>query len=436
MRIAVPLVLLLACLPVPGQQETLVLPAYDQTSSSYNVMNVGLNGSVSTLANLPSFTSYQIVQTLDNTGYRVIGQLNLPGYSGAVLNVDAQGRVTTVVSSPLLQAAALMVADKNGDWIIATRAANMDTTLLRLRGGTLTTITTAVNLAIDGFSFDPASGQLLVRGFLNKPLLWGYFRVDPRNGTVTTFTLPAWGIRNMGVGSRAPLFRGKDGDFLDLFVHNQKLEGALINLSAENGVTTLNTFGNYTYPSDLIEAGGRAFPVRYRALIYQTMGKNQSSVVHLTGDGTAVGVLPLPGLGTFQRTSFARAGGRHLSWKQTVPLNDRILNLSFPGEGGRPFVVGASLNGTCPGLPLKDGRVIPLAIDVLTGLCLSGGIPGLLEGTVGLLDASGRAAVKVNANPLGPGVKGVRIWFAAVVLDPSAPSAVAHIVGPDLIELR
>lgn len=426
-----------ACLPAAAQLDSIVLTAYDTSAQSYILLNVNPTGSASTITSLPPFTPYQILHRSDNTGYRIIGQSSATGYPGEVLDVDAKGKLTTLVSTTLLTAAALMVADEDGDHLIATRAPNLDTYIVRLRGSQLTTVSTAVNLAIDGLSFDPESGQVLVRGFLNTPLQWGYYRVDPRSGAVTTFTQPpVWGIRNMGVGSRTLPYRGKYGDNVDLFVHGSMLVGALIRLDAENGASTLNTFGNYSYPSDLVEAGGRAFPVRYRALIYQTLGKNHSSIVDLREDGTALGVLPLPGLRTHQRTSMVRARGNHLAWKLTAPPNDRLLHLSFPGEGGRDYVVGASLSGVSPGLPLADGRVVPVTFDGLTRLGLAGGIPGVLEGTLGRLDASGRAVVKVNANALGPGLKGLRIWFAALVLDPSASSGVAHVVGPRLIELR
>ena len=85
---------------------------------------------------------------------------------------------------------------------------------------------------------------------------------------------------------------------------------------------------------------------------------------------------------------------------------------------------------------LPDGRVIGLFPDTLTRLSLSGGIPGILERTVGFLDLFGRAAVKVDVNPLGNAIKGLRVWACALVIDASAPSGVAAIAGPTILTIR
>jgi hypothetical protein len=80
--------------------------------------------------------------------------------------------------------------------------------------------------------------------------------------------------------------------------------------------------------------------------------------------------------------------------------------------------------------------MIPLVFDSLTMLCLQGGIPGVIEGTVGTLDAFGEARVKVDTNAFGTRLAGFRFWAAAVVLDPNAPSGVSHVLGPTLLAIR
>ena len=113
--------------------------------------------------------------------------------------------------------------------------------------------------------------------------------------------------------------------------------------------------------------------------------------------------------------------------------NDRELSISVPGAAGRFFAVGMSLSGTRPGIPVKPNREISIVVDPLTSLCLAGGVPGILGPTAGSLDAQGRAVVRVNANPLGSTVQGLRAWLAAVVLDPQAPDGISHVLGPELI---
>jgi hypothetical protein len=217
--------------PATAQPDEFALAAWDAGAAAHVLVRVKSTGAASTLATLPPFTPYQVLHAADNQGFRIIGQTAAPGYPGAVLHVDPKGRVTTVVTSNLLQAAALMIHDPDGGELIATRAPNLDTLLVRLQAGVLSTVATVKNLAIDGFTADPDTGLLLARGFINSPLQFGYFRVDRKTGAVVTFTLPpVWNIRNMGVGSRRPAYRAKHGDFTDLFVSGQNLVGAVVSV--------------------------------------------------------------------------------------------------------------------------------------------------------------------------------------------------------------
>ncbi len=416
-------------------QETFVLTSFQ---APYSLIEVDVRGRVvGTVAQTPQLTAYQVLHDANNRDYLLLGQTSAAGFPGAVVRVTAAGVVTTIVQSAAIKAPPVMVVDNDGDHLIASRAANgFDTDLLRLRGATLTTVATAVNLAVDGLALDPLSDQLLVRGFTTQPLLFGYYRIDPRNGVVTTFTLPpVWNIRNLGIGARNPLFRGKGGLFIDMFASGTSLVGSVVRLTAENGLSTMNTFGPYSYPSDITTANGRAHPVAFRGLIYQTVGKNQSSIVALEEDGTARAVSPI-GFPTWQRNTLLRVGSRHLVWRLTAAPNDRTLTLDFPGEAGRPYVVAASVSGVRPGLPVGDGRVIPITPDALTTIALAGGVPGVIDGTVGRLDAQGRATVRIRLNAIAPAIRGARIWFAAAVLDPAASRGFAQIVGPSVLTIR
>jgi hypothetical protein len=143
-----------------------------------------------------------------------------------------------------------------------------------------------------------------------------------------------------------------------------------------------------------------------------------------------VGTLPNAGINgmVFDRS-------RNLAPILNTPPNDRIIRLSFPGDAGRPYVLALSLSGFTPGIALSDGRVIPLSPDALTFLTASQSIPPLLAGNIGVLRATAEGVATLNVNSLGGSVKGLRVWAAALTLDPQAPLGISQISAPLLIVL-
>jgi len=69
----------------------------------------------------------------------------------------------------------------------------------------------------------------------------------------------------------------------------------------------------------------------------------------------------------------------------------------------------------CIGLATTQGELQPFLAD-----------------NIGVLDASGRAVVRLNLNPLGPVVKGLRVWGAAIALRGGAPLGISQISAPVL----
>lgn len=114
--------------------------------------------------------------------------------------------------------------------------------------------------------------------------------------------------------------------------------------------------------------------------------------------------------------------------------NNRGLRVSFPNSPGKGYVVGFSLTASTPGIPLSDGRIIPLAPDNLTIVTAQQPLPPLITNNIGTLDANGEAAVGVNANPLGT-VTGIRLWATAIVLDPAQSLGIAEISKPVMFVL-
>lgn len=92
------------------------------------------------------------------------------------------------------------------------------------------------------------------------------------------------------------------------------------------------------------------------------------------------------------------------------------VNLNVKGEAGNNFVIALSAAGTAPGVPLPDGRLIPLAPDVLTFATINGLAP-FFTGNQGTLDATDSGLAKIDVSSLPAAANGVRIWIGALTLD-------------------
>jgi len=97
-----------------------------------------------------------------------------------------------------------------------------------------------------------------------------------------------------------------------------------------------------------------------------------------------------------------------------APGSEYNLLLSFPGEAGSAYVLGASL-GLRPGLSLPGGAYVPLNPDPLLVWSLSD--PQTFAGFTGTLDPAGRALARWRI-PATPGLRGLRAFFCAVTLGP------------------
>jgi len=211
-----------------------------------------------------------------------------------------------------------------------------------------------------------------------------------------------------------------------------------VRLHPSTGLTTLTALIG-RYAADLVAVGGRTRGYDFHAFVTPSWPPpGPVEIIRFRKDGTVTGksIAPMstpmwnPGKGIL------RKGSRHLCWCMNQAPNGRTLRLSFPGEAGRAYAVGFSATGIRPGIPLPDGRVISIVPDALTTASATGGIPGVLDRTVGTLDARGQATVNVDTNRFGPALKGLRLWAAAVVLDPREPSGIAQVVGPTVLTIR
>ena len=89
-----------------------------------------------------------------------------------------------------------------------------------------------------------------------------------------------------------------------------------------------------------------------------------------------------------------------------------------PAAGGRTYVVGASVSGTSPGIPLGS-VVLPLNWDFLTAYAFANLNNQIFGNFYGVLDGQGRAQASFLAPPISdPAIIGVTIHFAWITLNP------------------
>jgi hypothetical protein len=119
-------------------------------------------------------------------------------------------------------------------------------------------------------------------------------------------------------------------------------------------------------------------------------------------------------------------GSRKLAGRgSALPGSEYEFLLCFPGEAGASYLTGASL-ALRPGIQLSNGKYVPLAPDGLLTWSLSD--PGTFAGFVGTLDGASRARA-VWRIPGVPGLRGVRVYFAALTLGPAGVATVSDPIG-------
>ena len=119
-------------------------------------------------------------------------------------------------------------------------------------------------------------------------------------------------------------------------------------------------------------------------------------------------------------------------WGLSTPVPGAPLSLSvrFARHPGKLFLAAASFSRS-PGIPV-DSRFVPLTIDNLFSLSLN--TPALFQGFGGTLDSQGRAGMNVIIPNLP--LRGIRMFFAAIVIDLAAPSGIGQISQPYGVTIR
>jgi hypothetical protein len=99
------------------------------------------------------------------------------------------------------------------------------------------------------------------------------------------------------------------------------------------------------------------------------------------------------------------------------------LSIRFGAHPNKVYVAGAAL-APRPGIPVAGNRMIPLSPDALFFMVPAW--PTVFSGFRGVLDTSGSARATVNI-PAAVGLRGVRVFYAAVVIDAAAPGGIAAV---------
>ena len=124
-------------------------------------------------------------------------------------------------------------------------------------------------------------------------------------------------------------------------------------------------------------------------------------------------------------TKLAMTPGNVNLTMKTVPVvgvNVR-LDLDSAADGNKAYVMGASLSDT--GFPV-GGKTVPLGVDFLLILSINNLVPTLFQNYQGILNATGRATATL-AVPSDPGLKGLTVHHAFVVLDATKPGGVGTV---------
>jgi len=366
--------------------------------------NSGMVGSSATdatnrqVAFFYSDTSGSFVRVHDATSDALVLTSRLPAYwSYAGLHSSHTGELVTVGDSPGVGPCLMVLSADYRRW----------TTLTRLPG----------SWSLPGSHIaqtqDLISGDYLVtHGSLNPPYRFQIDAISPdgrRSSTVTTLAVSGTNTGAAIVQSHrngALIAVGGPG----IFSYDRRI-----------GWTTLSTVGRQSAVA-LDRSPGSGMLTAFQGATLQRIDLTGRV---LSSAQTQIGI-PVVGI--------CHARGRNLASARRGSPNDWDLHLSFPGEGGRNYVLGLSVTGFTPGISI-GGRQIALRPDPVLAMSVSGRLAPYLTNNLGALSPQGEAVARLDLRPFGSALSGTLVWAAAITLDPQAPSGIATISKPIVIVL-
>jgi hypothetical protein len=376
-----------------------------------------------------------VTMDVDNQHFVLLDSTSTP--TPQVLRFDpGQGKVVATVwnGTPLgtSTSQSWIDVDQDGDYLVADGA---NVFKLKADGSRITTLLTLTNsgASIECFAEDLSSGDWVVGANAPSPPGNSIFQVDRLTGQVTSIVpLP----RTPATMSQ-PTGMAQDPHANTVFVSVLSFGGIDGLFGYDPVLATITTLHRITQANFRFNAiTADRSPDASGALIYTVNALPAGLIQKLDRRGTVIGTVTPGPSGVRSGFGITFDQSRNLAPSLSTAPNDRLIHVHFPGDAGKLYVMAFSLSGSKPGLPLPDGRVIPLFPDALTFLTAQSAFPPFVTNNHGQLDPSGRATVRLNANPLGGAARGVRIWAAALTLDSAAPLGIGRISGPVLFVLN
>jgi len=351
-------------------------------------------GALSTVASFPFPMGVNFVAMHADGADLVAGLFQDRTSSTAPLSIIVAtpgGVVATIVTGPPINAADL---DQDGTWRFAVGGAGPWPRLLA--------------------RLDPATGLLTT--IVTMPAVANALAIDQDTGDPVLGTMNALGAQ---------------GDLLRVARGSLAISTIAAGLSTITGVDFEPATGTFAVTRAAAPQVVRVAPAGAVAPLATLASANAvhvdeptGNLVVVTGGGTLhvvdpVGnVLTTYALGARSLTGVTTWGSRTIALSGSFTAGRAAaVQFHFPSSPLRTYVAALSL-GLRPGLGLGDGRTIHLAVDPLLLISL-GGLPGVTTGFAGMLDAGGRAGGTITLPPGFP--PGVRIFVAAVALNPSLP---------------
>ncbi len=329
-----------------------------------------------------------LVVGADNTNYFAASGLD-------VFQIDPAGNVTTVVAglSPG-NGVAFADLDENGDVIVGSgwRAAG---SVFRVNPFSQTWTTIAsTGIFANALCLDRDTGDIVVADTTTGSI----FRINRNTGLANTV---ATGLSTVYAMDYHPF----NGDVLIT------TSSSILRLDFNNTLTTFAS-GTSLVKSLAVLANGDVIA-----------GPHGTTMTRYDSQGQNIGT-PYNGV-SITKMDMAVADENHV-WAigNAVVGTPLSLSVRFARHPGKLYIAAASFSRQ-PGIPI-DSRTVPLTPDNL--FRLSQTVPALFQGFAGALDSQGRAGMNVLIPALP--IQGLRMFVAAVVVDPAAPSGIAQISQP------
>lgn len=381
---------------------------------------------LSTIGLLPQgYVPIDLKARVDGSGFVVNGLLRSTN-ANTVLEVDNSGVITTLGSAPVV----FLMRGLDGDIrvLVSTPSGFAVAALQGLGFQMLGNLPPGLSSPATPHTH-PGTGLMHIAAMLNGRR--GNYGIDLATQTVTSLFSPV-----IASTTADRPFSSDAGGFLGGTKPAQSPAFLFATHYATGHTTLVGSVGAFTeYPIDVVPANGRDHPTRWRMVGFDQAQIQPVVIYDVDSAGGVVARRSLVGARGTPNTSLEPLGGPALAALRPGAPRDVYLRIRYPGEPGLPYAVGLSLTGIEPSLRLTDGRSLALVPDALTIASLTGGVPGIVSGTVGRLDANGRAFARLRGDRLGPAANGLTVFAVVVVLDPNASLGIPHISDPVRIEM-